>query len=1533
MPANVINFVNELIYGDLGAAELGALAPPLPAGALNHLRWTLDKKPSSGGSTVTGQEFLTHHLDYMLARYEAWISKYFLPPVRPWDGQDMYPGMGAPEGPTMPATLNGSPFPGGWTENNLGTAVRNYYNDMRHYFNGTEMNQDEIKAPYSYRYFAFMKWASDLRKRLLGIPVLPVSIVYDKDGTVLTSKDFTDIFYQVHHIWHPNGAIGSGWTAATPYFRTSVGQHIGKKEISRTQVGAEFFLFHHDHLELFDRWLARTGQEPIESHNTCAHDTAGGGSPPLGVEADSSGNPKVDWSSSATNPTVDFNPVHATQWNGDLHEFVNLGLMGQLFATDNNQFGLMSVSGWSDFGYHGEGHVLNGDLIDAVTNNHVPRFFAWHGHIDEVWQKRRPDFNALDFALTTNAPMPSPQVLTIVRDLNSSTDTVEPNNLIAGIDRATGEGTLKIKLNVRTDPFNRPLELKLRCDVLRESVSSVPVISITRDLVMTTAAPANPNERQQNVDFFEDFVFDGSAGTVDASGEGPFVADNLLFMPTDTGFKNSTIRITGYLVCKQQADGTTAAVSGTISSTGTTVTGSGTSFTTELKQGDLLRANDQVRPIATIVNNTSLTLIDPFDANLPAGTPYERLDGFDYLKVIELPLIQEKQPPEITTYLNLSSFSKDQVDSVASGGQSVFDNSFYVILQDRTSRAANIVWPPEVEPQLQNLIAPPVYNAGLYTDAAHQPLVELKDLSDNPVPNIAVDITSIAPESPGLHPAFTQRVTYTCRVTFTGNTAFAGMAAGDTTDLKLVVTATDRAGNVIVDDTKRIRLQVNANPYMLDGPTSWLSVDTRVFKIIEGQARFGVAAGWTNPHTFIQQVIANFRTGNGTAGGETFDSLVQDQAGSVLEYSTQVNGDTYHNFALAKMHLESVTGANNVRASFRLFRWGTANVEFDDSLAYRTAPSGIALLGKTSSNELASIPFFAEPRVSVSTPMDTQTDPTNLLPTFGPGNVQSFFGAYLDINQSANRFPDTYTGDGGFSGTLFSIRNLLLGNHQCMIVEIIYTPDPTAPGATPGTSDNLSQRNLLIVQTANPGSEITRTVQHLFDIDLTRKRRRQRCDGKNCDHKDHDDEHKDNGGDGHDHGHETETHEHMVFVENNHLSPVANLSEPLKVLPARTKPFGSVMGHHGKMNHLSDGWIAQFPEILKEKLKRVHEAEAIERQWQFDPVEWKPGKGLDELIFFWNNLPKNSVVDVFIPGAPVTEIFNYRNLRHAPGTVKIVDENTLRLTVGDVTYLPIPPFYGDNLAGLITVQLPAGIKKGQRYTVDVLQVRADETTVLGGFQLHIQVEKAFEIVEAERRTLELFHRRLSLTRKDSRWLPVLQKQVEFTRKRAEGLVGLANEELSSDTPFEWSDPTENQKGQRLKVVLEKIQILDDREPFFKGKGEFRFYSKVYSPDNNGVVQKNVFPKKGYFTLGEADGENEIELKSVIFDDYVENALSIQIGGLELDTFDPDDLLCTYKRLFQGKPEDWIGEYAAHDGEMNTENLGGWKVWYRVEYSG
>jgi hypothetical protein len=134
---NFISFVSELTYGDMGVGELGT-APP--AGAKNHIHWTRDNVPSSGATMVTGNAFLAHHLDNMLSRYEAWRSKYFLPPLRPWDGQS---AMDSEQSATVPG--NG-PLPG--TTEQLGTDIRLYYNNT---YRGilTDELADEVKAPYS----------------------------------------------------------------------------------------------------------------------------------------------------------------------------------------------------------------------------------------------------------------------------------------------------------------------------------------------------------------------------------------------------------------------------------------------------------------------------------------------------------------------------------------------------------------------------------------------------------------------------------------------------------------------------------------------------------------------------------------------------------------------------------------------------------------------------------------------------------------------------------------------------------------------------------------------------------------------------------------------------------------------------------------------------------------------------------------------------------------------------------------------------------------------------------------------------------------------------------------------------------------------------------------------------------------------------------------------------------------------------------------------------------------------------------------
>jgi len=227
-------------------------------------------------------------------------------------------------------------------------------------------------------------------------------------------------------------------------------------------------------------------------------------------------------------------------------------------------------------------------------------------------------------------------------------------------------------------------------------------------------------------------------------------------------------------------------------------------------------------------------------------------------------------------------------------------------------------------------------------------------------------------------------------------------------------------------------------------------------------------------------------------------------------------------------------------------------------------------------------------------------------------------------------------------------------------------------------------------------------------------------------------------------------------------------------------------------------------------------------------------------------------------------------------------------------------------------------------------MRADEARTLGGFQLNIQVEKALEIWEAEQRTLELFHKRLSLKPAADRWLPIVARQVAFTRERARGLVDLANEEHPEQDPIVWTDPTDVQRGRKVRVVLEKIRITDDREPFFKGKGEFRFVARVWTPDNGGILNETVLPARGHFSLSDRPGQSDVEVDAVLFEDWVEGTLAIRIGGVELDTFDKDDRLTPFHDVFRNDPASWFGRYAPTGDAVDPLNLDGWQLWFRVE---
>lgn len=359
-------------------------------------------------------------------------------------------------------------------------------------------------------------------------------------------------------------------------------------------------------------------------------------------------------------------------------------------------------------------------------------------------------------------------------------------------------------------------------------------------------------------------------------------------------------------------------------------------------------------------------------------------------------------------------------------------------------------------------------------------------LTVNPVPaQMEIRAAQMSLEDP-VHLIRRQRITWTYQVRFTGTGAFGFAGATQTLNLSATMSAQSASASLL--------LIKQPNPFEIDGQTHWLSTDLRVFQINQGQAKFAATMGATAAQApaFIQQVVNNLNSG--ATGGQTFDNdLSTNQQTSKLELSEAVSGTKVFNFAVARVRYIGTLAAADVRVFFRLFPVSTTSLAYDTATAYRRGGMGgttVPLLGLSGGN-LASIPCFAAARVdSATTALDAQTDATNLrtIP-ISPTEHHVYFGAWLDINQTAPQFPlNAAPPNGPWPANRKSVQELVRGQHQCLVAEIAFDPAPIPANANPGTSDKLAQRNLAIVESSNPGVVGSRRIPQTFEIRPTSDR-------------------------------------------------------------------------------------------------------------------------------------------------------------------------------------------------------------------------------------------------------------------------------------------------------------------------------------------------------------------------------------------------------------------------------------------------------------
>jgi hypothetical protein len=1251
--------------------------------------------------------------------------------------------------------------------NALGAVLLIHWNTVRTFGGDIEIHV-EGTAPYSIRFWGFMKWASALKNRLLGIPVFPIPIVWDADGVPLSDIEYMETANRWHTIWHGGATPCSQVTSEATSNPFAPAQSPFGQFCSRFGLTGEFLKFHRDLLNTYNEWRRRAGMPSVQRWR------------PSGLHFH--------------DETINGHNVAETDLSDDpATEYQQIKDRVQHYNT------LQNLADFTEGDLHSAGHGApeSDDIADINTNNYSPRFFGWHRWIDYLWEVRQPRFDSLRAVDSSGAGIP--RALTVVRPAAPNPDLVQPNNALTGTT-PEGRGSLWIRYNVRPETWGRPINLTIRAQVFRNSSDVAPVAGLD-------ATPITINAVAQGADSVAtEIPFTG----LDADGQGAFARQALA--GGGVGFKNGRIRVTGRLV-----------------------------------------------PVGNI------------PTSFAAGN-----DQFDYEQNLDTILVKEQTAPQISVLLNKSSFSVDEVVVNADGNpQSIFANAFLIVVQD----------PADPPPALasSSIFADPARTtvSGILADPSVHPAITVVDEIGNSVGTMfTVALTDVFKEQPTLGDNVSQRVMFRY-LAIADVAAVSGLVPnpGDIRHVRLSITARDRSGNTVSNVmSPEIKLFRDANPYMIDVQGQnppWLSIDTRVFSVRNSELRFGHRVSTSgNPSQYIHDVIDEFNSGT-----QDFDSIPADEGQAALELAPQVAGENVYNFALARVRMRTQSQVADVRTFFRLFTTAVSNLSFT-SINYPASvgPAPIALLGRTTPDlEITSIPCYAAPRVETrdsmpgAAAMTIQVDPANVQ-TFDVtppgGETIRYFGAHLDINSDTPRYPAAPVGDGPFpTSQCVSIRNIIRGQHQCMVAEIFYTGDPTEPNSTPGTSDNLAQRNLLIIEAANPGLDATHTAQHSFDLVLASRGERDRV---------------------------------REEIRRRRVAALRARSEQEKALPA---------AEHG---------LAAAVITTPEAFPALADPAVMATLATSAPWVWR-NAGVDELVFFWNNLPPTTRAEIFLPSIDVEYVMLLRGLRHAPPTVRPVDDHTLSLDVAGVSYVPIPNLGSDRVAGLLTVTLPDGVKAGELYTVDVVQARAALGMVLGGFRLAIPVSKASTLYAREDRILAVFEERLKLTPAESRWYAILRKQVDYLAGRVRGLAQEAADECAPNG--------DKKKGVRLRVILERIRVLDFYGPLVHGSGELALIARVSSPFAGGIGGTRRLPPTGQYAVLDQPQGFTVDIEREVFRGIVDDSLTVEIWSAE-----PDDAarVCRYRRTFKGRAKNWTGSYKPSDEKPDPENVGDWQLWYRID---
>jgi hypothetical protein len=204
----------------------------------------------------------------------------------------------------------------------------------------------------------------------------------------------------------------------------------------------------------------------------------------------------------------------------------------------------------------------------------------------------------------------------------------------------------------------------------------------------------------------------------------------------------------------------------------------------------------------------------------------------------------------------------------------------------------------------------------------------------------------------------------------------------------------------------------------------------------------------------------------------------------------------------------------------------------------------------------------------------------------------------------------------------------------------------------------------------------------------------------------------------------------------------------------------------------------------------------------------------DEIMIDWGHTPPGSIATIYWPGLDAYKVLSLAESVYASHLLKVAGPHTIEVvTTHGATYIPIPHLTA-NLAGLLTIDLPATITHGQVFNILVrrltsrrghakippppppplrieasasphreLRPRLTEAEIVkggnafdwrqtcGAFNVRIPVTDRSHMLPREEDTLAILTWRLKESNPLYRWRPIWERLIELTGARVKGLGG------------------------------------------------------------------------------------------------------------------------------------------------------------------